>query len=160
MNWHVDDAEFTSVLELPAPRRYEYFVKQAATHGQLWALRGEGGWVIAEDDSGNQHFPVWPHQRFAWVVATEQWSDAVPAAIDIDEWVEEWLPDLDRDGIRVAVFQTPDDQGVAVSPRRLKRDLDAELAVQHVKRLVGCERPNDPTGAAVPSGSSGVLAPP
>jgi len=51
----------------------------------------------------------------------------VPAAVDIDRWVEEWLPDLDREGIRVAVFQTPDDQGVAVSPQRLKNDLDAEL---------------------------------
>ena len=95
--------------------------------GSCGRFAGKAGWVIAEDDEGNQHFPVWPHQRFAQAVATEQWSDAVPAAIDIDEWVEEWLPDLDRDGIRVAVFQTPDNQGVAVSPQRLKRDLDAEL---------------------------------
>jgi hypothetical protein len=27
----------------------------------------------------------------------------------------------------VAVFQTPDDQGVGVAPGRLKRDLEAEL---------------------------------
>ena len=127
MNWHVNDAEFTSVLGLPAPRRYEYFVKRAASHGQLWGLRGDWGWVIAEDDERNQHFPVWPHQRFAQAVATEQWSDGVPDAIDIDEWVEGWLPDLDRDGLRVAVFQTPDDQGVTVSPQRLKSDLDAAL---------------------------------
>jgi Protein of unknown function (DUF2750) len=127
MNWHVNDAEFTSVLRLPAPRRYEYFVKRVASHGQLWGLRGNGGWVIAEDDKGDQHFPVWPHQRFAQAMADEQWSDGVPAAIDIDEWVDEWLLDFDRDALRVAVFQTPDDQGVAVSPQRLKRDLDTEL---------------------------------
>ena len=127
MNWRVNDAEFTSVLELPASRRYEYFVKRATSHGQLWGLRGDGGWVIAEDDEGNRHFPAWPHQRFAQALANDKWSDGVPAAIDIDEWLEEWLPDLDRDGIRVAVFQTPDDQGVAVSPQRLKRDLHAEL---------------------------------
>jgi Protein of unknown function (DUF2750) len=127
MSWHVNDAEFTAVLELPAPRRYEYFVKRAASHGELWGLRADLGWVIAEDDGGDQHFPVWPHQRFAQALATGQWSDGVPAAVDIDRWVEEWLPDLDREGIRVAVFQTPDDQGVAVSPQRLKNDLDAEL---------------------------------
>jgi hypothetical protein len=127
MSWQVDDAEFTSVLELPGPRRYEYFVKRAASHGRLWGLRGGGRWVIAEDGEGNQHFPVWPHQRFAQELATGQWGDAAPIAIDVDEWVEEWLPDLEGDGIRIAVFQTPDDRGVGVSPQRLKRDLVKEL---------------------------------
>ena len=127
MTWEVNDAEFTSVLALPGPRRYEYFVKRAASHGRLWGLRGERGWVIAEDDEGDQHFPVWPHPRFAQALATGQWSDAVPMAIDIDEWVDEWLPELDGDAMRVAVFQTPVDEGVGVSPQRMKRDLDTEL---------------------------------
>ena len=127
MSWEVNEAEFTSVVDLAGPRRYEYFVKRAASHGRLWGLRGEGGWVIAEDDEGDQHFPVWPHQRFAQALATGRWSDAAPMAIDIDAWVDEWLSDLARDGIRVAVFQTPSDEGVGVSPQRLKRDLETEL---------------------------------
>lgn len=127
VGWEVDDAEFESVLALPGPRRYEYFVKRAASHGQLWGLRSEDGWVVAEDDQGDQYLPVWPHQRFAEASATGGWNDAVPVAIDVDEWVQEWLSDLDRDGMRVAVFQTPADQGVGVSAERLKRDLEAEL---------------------------------
>ena len=119
VSWQVNDAEFAAVLDLPAPRRYEYFVKRAASNGRLWGLRGEGGWVIAEDDEGGQYFPLWPHQRFAEALATGQWSDVAPMAIDIDEWVEEWHADLVGDGIRVAVFQTPDDRGVGVSPERL-----------------------------------------
>ena len=51
-----------------------------------------------------------------------------PVAIDIDERVEAWLANLERDGMRVAVFQTPDDQGVSVSTERLKRDLTDELS--------------------------------
>ena len=46
--------------------------------------------------------------------------------IDTDEWVEQWSPDLDTEGIRVAVFQTPDEQAVGVPAQRLKRDLEAE----------------------------------
>jgi catechol 2,3-dioxygenase-like lactoylglutathione lyase family enzyme len=127
MSWQVNDAELASVLALPADRRYEFFVKRAASHGQLWGLRGGDGWVTAEDDEGDQHFPVWPHPRFAQTLATGPWSDAAPMAIDIDEWVEEWLSELDGDGIRIAVFQTPADQGVSVPPARLQRDLKAEL---------------------------------
>jgi Protein of unknown function (DUF2750) len=127
MGWEVNDEEFGSVVGLPANRRYEYFIKRAAGHGELWGLRGEGGWVVAEDDEGNQHFPVWPHQRYAQALAQGLWEGEKPVSIDIDEWVEAWLPNLERDGMRVAVFQTPDDQGVGVSPERLKSDLEAEL---------------------------------
>jgi len=51
-----------------------------------------------------------------------------PAAIDIDEWVEAWLANLERDGMRVAVFQTPEDQGVSIGTEQLKRDLEEELS--------------------------------
>ncbi len=127
MAWEVNDAEFESVLRLPGPRRYEYFVTRAASHGELWGLRAEDGWVVAEDDDREQHLPVWPHQRFVAALATGDWGDANAVAIDVDEWVEGWLPNLARDGMRVAVFQTPSDEGVSVAPERLSHDLETEL---------------------------------
>lgn len=116
------------MLELPGNRRYEYFLKRAASHGELWGLQGDGGWVVAADDEGVPHFPVWPHPRFLEACATGPWATERPVSIDIDEWVEAWLANLERDGMRVAVFQTPDDQGVSVSTERLKRDLTDELS--------------------------------
>ena len=117
-SWEVNDEELRSVLELPANRRYGYFLKRVSGHGELWGLRGEGGWVVAEDDEGVQHFPVWPHRRFAEACASGTWGGETPVAIDIDEWVEAWLENLERDEMLVAVFQTPDDQGVSVGTKR------------------------------------------
>ena len=77
---------------------------------------------------GRCEFPVWPHARYAAACAAGPWHGATPNSIDIDEWVDAWLPKLGEDGLRVAVFQTQADQGVGVSPERLKRDLDDELA--------------------------------
>ena len=128
MTWKVNDEEFRSALLLPASRRYAYFVKKAASHGEVWGLRGEGGWVVAADNEEIQHFPVWPHARFAEACAEGPWAGEQSVAVDIDEWVEAWLPKLGEDGMRVAVFQTPEDQGVGVAPERLKRDLEDELA--------------------------------
>ena len=128
MAWEVKDQEFRAVLKLPASERYGYFVKRAASHGELWGLRSDDGWVLAEDDEGNRHFPVWPHPRFAEACATGPWEGEEPVAIDVDEWVEAWLPNLERDGMRVAVFQTPEDQGVGVGTERLRRDLEDELS--------------------------------
>jgi hypothetical protein len=129
MSWEVNDREFKSVLALPAPRRYGYFIKRSADHGELWGLRADRGWVVAEDDEGNRHFPVWPHPRFAEACSTGPWEGEDPKAIDIDEWVEAWIPRLREDGFRIAVFQTPADQGTSVSPERLKRDLEEELSL-------------------------------
>ena len=125
--WDVNEEEFRSVLGLPGNERYGYFIKRVASHGELWGLRGEGGWVVAEDDEAVPHFPVWPHPRFADACGAGPWAEERPAAIDIDEWVEAWLSNLERDGLRVAVFQTPEDQGVSVSASRLGRDLENEL---------------------------------
>jgi catechol 2,3-dioxygenase-like lactoylglutathione lyase family enzyme len=115
----VNDKEFGSALALPASRRYAYFVKRAASHGELWGLRGDGGWVVAADDDEIPYFPVWPHRRFAEACAEGPWRGEKSVAVDIDDWVEAWLPKLEEDGMRVAVFQTPEDQGVGVAPRRL-----------------------------------------
>jgi Protein of unknown function (DUF2750) len=129
MTWDVNDQEFESVLSLPAPRRYEYLIKRSAGHGELWGLHRDGGWVMAEDDDGTMHFPIWPHRRFAEACAAGPWEDAAPRRIDIDEWVAGWLPDLISDRFRIAVFQTPQDQGVGVSPQRFKHDLEEELSL-------------------------------
>jgi hypothetical protein len=87
MAWELNDQEFEAVGGLPATERYDYFLKRAAGRGPLWGLRTEGGWVVAEDDEGCQHVPVWPHQRWAQALAHGPWSGAEPVVIDVDEWV-------------------------------------------------------------------------
>jgi hypothetical protein len=86
------------------------------------------GWVIAEDDAGEKHIPVWPHPRFAASCAEGPWRGATPASIEIDDWVEVWLPRLRDDGLRVAVFQSPDDEGVGVGAVRMRDDLESGLS--------------------------------
>jgi len=117
-----------AIVRLSGPERYAYFVKRVASHGELCGLTDGRGWVIAVDDEGEKHIPAWPHPRFAASCAEGPWTGATPELIDIDDWVEAWLPKLRDDGLRVAVFQTPGDQGVGVGPDRLKSDLELELS--------------------------------
>ena len=90
-------------------------------------------------------------------VVTGRWSDAAPTAIDIDEWVEGWLPDLDSDGVRVAVFQTPDDEGVGVSPQRLKHDLDEESSTSSNREAACWSRARPNARAALDASSAAAL---
>jgi Protein of unknown function (DUF2750) len=124
--WDLGDVEFDAVLELQANRRYDYFVKRAASHGALWSLRSEDGWVVAEE-GGEPYLPVWPHRGFAEANAVEAWAGAEAHAIDVDDFTLAWTRKLEDDGMKVAVFPTPDAEGTSVSPARLRTDLEGEL---------------------------------
>lgn len=128
MNWELRDKEFKSVLSLSGEKRYEYFVKKIVDWGKVWSLRNKDGWVLASSGSINSHLiPVWPHQRYASACLFEEWSDCSPASISLKDWIEKWIPGMLKDHLQVAVFPTPDDKGIIVTPSYLLRDLETEL---------------------------------
>ena len=64
----------------------------------MWSLKNSEGWVLYEDPSGKSCFPVWPHPDFAISCAIGKWANAEPMKIDLDAWVNRWLP-MTSDGI-------------------------------------------------------------
>ena len=128
MTWKMHDKEFQTVLSLPPPQQYAYFVKRVADWGEVWSLFCQRGWVLAGDDEGNELVPVWPHERFAAACVTGAWSDALPRAIKLADWLERWTPGMIRDGRKVAVFPRPNGKGMPVAPERLKEDIESERA--------------------------------
>jgi Protein of unknown function (DUF2750) len=120
--------EIASVTRQDGATRYAHFVKQVADWQQVWGLRAEDGWVAVSDDSGASMFPVWPHAEYARLLATDDWQTAVPTAIELTDWLEEWLPNLAEVGDMVAVFPTPAGQGVPVDPVTVRSDIEAELS--------------------------------
>jgi len=128
MPWILNEQEIQAVLSLRASERYEYFIKKVADEQQLWSLRTLEGWVLAEDSEGRQVVPVWPHKLFAQLCATGMWTDCEAAVIELDVWLQRWIPGMDTDGRSVAVIPTPDDRGVVVDPTRLEAELLEELS--------------------------------
>jgi hypothetical protein len=124
----VRDEEIAGVLRTDGPTRYAHFVAQVADWKLVWGLRASDGWVSVSDESEVPMFPVWPHEPYAQLLATDSWAEATPSAIEVHEWLETWLPELAADGSKIAVFPTPRGQGVVIEPDRLRRDIEAELA--------------------------------
>ena len=124
----ISPEEIRHVLATDGPTRYSHFVKQVADAEQVWGLRTPDGWVAMGDDEGSSMFPVWPHAEYAQLLAMDDWSNAVPTAIDVEDFVEEWLANLADEGDKVAVFPTPGGKGVPVDPLELQAHLREELA--------------------------------
>ncbi len=127
MSLDINDHEFTAVVSLPAPRRYAYCIKRVADWYEIWSLRTDDGWALAHDDEGNEVIPIWPAARYAAACSKGYWSNDKPKAICMDDWLQKWIPGMLQDGALVAVFPSPDDKGVVVTPDRLRSDLEEEL---------------------------------
>lgn len=125
---HIRDEELQNILRRDGPTRYAHFIAQVADRELVWGLRGADGWVSMSGAEGILMFPVWPHEAYARLFATNDWSEAVPTSIDVHDWVEEWLPNLANDGSKIAVFPTPEGKGVVVDPEQLRLDIETELA--------------------------------
>lgn len=124
----IDDVDFEAILSLPNEDRYDYFIRRAAADGQIWGLADRGGWVTSSDGEGTEYMPVWPHPRFAAACAREEWGEATPTTIPLDEWLEGWTSQLIADGQHVSVFPNPAGASIGRRPEQLRDDLQDELA--------------------------------
>ena len=120
----VNDREFESVLRLPAPKRYEHFVKRVSDTEAVVLLAEDDRPIVLSDEHGASpsQLPVWTHPRYA-----EAYRDAFGGAawdeIDLAQFLDELLPGLDEDGIDVAVMPLPSGTAVVVPAARLRDDL-------------------------------------
>ena len=122
----MNDQELHAVGNLPAGGRYDHFIKRVADWEEVWGLKSAEGWAQVEDDDGRKCIAFWPHPRYAEQLATGDWNDCTPEAISLAEFLSQWLPGMERDGMQVAVFPTRAMKGAVVAPARLRDDLEAE----------------------------------
>ena len=118
--------QFDSVVSLDAPKRYQHFISKIADWEEVWSLKNTEGFVGMADDNGNECIPFWPHPDYAEALANIEWNDCKPEKIPLDAFIGKWLPGMEKDGINVAVFPTPESKGIMVNPKQLKTDLEAE----------------------------------
>jgi hypothetical protein len=125
--YEINAHHFGNVSKLPAPKRYDYFIKRVADWGKGWTLEDQRGWVAGVDDEGVIHVPLWSHPLFAEMCIKDEWSKAKVVALDLDDLLDNVLPQLERDKQRVSVMPVADRAGVSVDPKRLRDDLLSEL---------------------------------
>lgn len=105
--------ELDQIIQMSPEQRHSYLLTQVTLNQSIWILTDEHGCVMLNSDD-EDCVPVWPAREFAEYWATGEWSDCVATAIPLKDWLERWTTGLEGDGVSVAVFPNPEEEGIVV----------------------------------------------
>lgn len=126
MPWVLKQKEIDALLVADAQRRYEYFIHRVCDMRAIWGLYDDG-W--ASLSNGDQHLmPLWPHQKYAALMATGDWSAFKPRKIDLRDFLKTWVAGMRERGVQPAIFPVSTGNSILVDLDSLEANLRHELS--------------------------------
>ena len=126
MTWEIEEEEVRRLLSLPPEDRAVSFFQLVADWEEAWGLRDAEGWIVAQETDA---LPLWPHAAFAEACARGPWEGAAPEPVALDDLLEDLLPLLQEDGLRIALFPSSEDPGLLLAPGEVRERLERELEI-------------------------------
>lgn len=107
---------------------YTRFIEDVLESGQVWGLQSDEGWVVVDSTEfeDSEVMPFWSDEAYAKSHCVGEWEEFKPVAMDVDEFIEEWLVGMAEDGILVGPNWNDDLEGVEVEPEEIAEKLSGE----------------------------------
>jgi hypothetical protein len=125
----ISDQEISALCSRPPETRYTYFIKRCADEECLVLLLDEKSDSYASflDNEGKKRLPVWSNERFAYLMAREQWKGYIAEEVSLNAFLEVVLPMMKEGKLEPSVFPVPGDFGMPVTAQKLEKDFLEEL---------------------------------
>ena len=115
MSYELSDTERNAALQLNADYRFDHFISKLVEHEELFVLTDEHGVMMLTTEE-EDCIPVWPHPDYAKAWAEGEWAECKPQSITLKVWLDRWVDGMEQDDLCVAVFPTPDQEGIVLDP--------------------------------------------
>ena len=105
-------------------------VVESLENGCVWGLQDTAeNWALvgSTDNDSIDVIPFWSNQQFAEALCTGEWDIYTPVAIEMEEFLDDWLPGMHSDVLMVGVNWTADLEGQEMEPLDLLEEFEAEL---------------------------------
>ncbi|WP_413663458.1 DUF2750 domain-containing protein [Microbulbifer sp. CNSA002] len=105
------------------------FLPEAVGQGCVWALQGEEGFALCESEkrADTDVMPFWSQREFAQDHCEGDWADYEAVAIDLEEFMDDWLTGMHEDVLLVGINWNAELEGVEMEPLDLLEQLEQEL---------------------------------
>jgi hypothetical protein len=115
-----------NISSLPPADRVNYMVRKICDFEKIWGLNNNG-WAKAISSNGIIISPFWPEDIFAAKCANEMWCEYEAKSIELDYFIDRWLPGMKADGVALALFPIVGHEGLIMAPDEFKELLNEEL---------------------------------
>ncbi|PWK47273.1 DUF2750 domain-containing protein [Pleionea mediterranea] len=110
---------------------YQVFLQQAIDQGVVWALitgdldKGTAEFALtgSADNDNIDVMPFFSHEDFAQALCSDEWSIYQPHPIDLDDFIDNWLPGMQKDSLLVGVNWNSELEGLESEPLELSLEL-------------------------------------
>ena len=119
--------QLENVFALTSKQRYEHFILKVCDWEELWILEDNNkDFLIITPQEDLAYLPVWPHADYA-LAFHEVYPSLKPSRVELDSFLETWLPNLNNDGLKVGVLPNLGTTVWIIDPLDLKAELENEL---------------------------------
>ena len=109
---------------------YDRLIIESLDLGCLWGLCDEQGqWALVESstDATIGVMPFWSHAELATPLCCGEWCIYKPVAIELEEFLDDWLPGMHTDVLMVGANWNAELEGREIEPLDLLEDFDTEM---------------------------------
>lgn len=109
------------------------FFTEVTLHGEVFAIRDDGGFPAPMNRSGARAMPFWSRESRARKVIENvpAYRQFVPVRLTLAEFRSKWIPDLSQDGLQIGVnWSGRGATGYDFTPAEVLAGLDARLRSQ------------------------------
>jgi hypothetical protein len=108
---------------------FDRFIVEALELGCVWGLQGKDGWALC---SSSEHddvdvIPFWSQEQFAALHCVDDWADYQVVPLDLEEFLEDWLPGMHDDVLLVGVNWNGELEGEEIEPLDLLEEFESDL---------------------------------
>lgn len=105
------------------------FIVEALENGCVWGLQSEEGWALCDSEKHDDTdvIPLWSQESFAQFHCQDDWKHYTPVAIELEEFLEDWLPGMHEDVLLVGVNWNNDLEGEEMEPLDLLEEFEHEF---------------------------------
>lgn len=105
------------------------FIVESLQYGCVWGLQGGDGWALCGSEAHEDVdvMPFWSQQAFAQLHCVDDWAGYTPVAIDIEEFLEDWLPGMHEDLLLIGVNWNQELDGDEMEPLDLLEEFEQEM---------------------------------
>ena len=105
-------------------------IVECLERGCIWGLRDTNdNWALVSSSDNEQIdvIPFWSDEKLAQALCSGEWDIYKPVAIEMEEFLDDWLPGMHSDLLMVGVNWNPELEGQELEPLDLLEEFEAEL---------------------------------